>query len=96
MYINYKEKTNTVHPIIAESLGLSEKEKKVFDVLTKQTLGRNVSVISKNAGLPRTTTFDILRKFKKRGIAMRVFVGKRYHWRYKKGLERLYSRNIGE
>jgi sugar-specific transcriptional regulator TrmB len=69
------------------SLGLSENEMKVFGALLDQPLAKNVSRIGKRASLPRVTTLGILRRLEKRKLAEQVLSGKRYHWKFKRGLE---------
>lgn len=76
-----------INPKIIGSLGLSENEQIVFDELINQKLARNVSMIAKNVGLPRTTVIYILRRFHRRKMAERVLHGKRWYWKYKRGLE---------
>ena len=72
---------------ILNSLGLSENEARVFVVLLTQSLARDIAKIARVAGLPRTTVNYVLRKLKERNLAERVMSRKRYHWKYKKGLE---------
>jgi len=72
---------------IIDSLGLSENEAKVFDVLCNQPMGDCVAGIGCKAGLPRTTVIYILRRLKERKLAEEVLFGKRIRWKYKRGLE---------
>ena len=81
-----------IHPKIVDSLGFSENEKKVFDVLVQYPIGRCVTRIAVDAGVPRVTTFAILKRFEERRLAERVLVGKRFRWKYKRGLEFLESK----
>lgn len=74
-------------PKIVDALGLTENERRVFDVLLIQTLGSRVSRIAREAKLPRTTVFDALKRLQKRRLVERVTVEKRIYWKYKKGLE---------
>ena len=79
---------------IIDSLGLSENEAKVFEVLITQSLGRDVAKIARVAKLPRTTVGDVLRRLMERGLAERVIMEKRYRWKYKRGLEFMERRPV--
>ena len=83
-----------IHPKILDSVGLSNNEQVVFDVLLNQKLARNVSAIAKTAGLARTTVIYILKRLEQRKLAEKVLHGKRLYWKYKKGLEFLIRRPI--
>jgi DNA-binding MarR family transcriptional regulator len=75
---------NAPRPSLAliNALGLSPKEKAVLDALLSFQMARNVSVIARQASLPRTTTLYILRKFEKRKLARRSATEKRVKWIY--------------
>jgi DNA-binding MarR family transcriptional regulator len=77
---------NTPQPSLAliNALGLSPREKAVFDALLYFQMARNVSVIARQAKLPRTTTLYILEKFENRKLARRSTVEKRAKWMYHK------------
>ncbi len=81
-----------IHPKIVDSLGFSENEKKVFDMLVKYPIGRTVARIAVDVGVPRITTFAILKRFEGRGLVEKILSGKRFHWKYRKGLEFLESK----
>jgi sugar-specific transcriptional regulator TrmB len=83
-----------INPKIVESIGLSENERAVFEVLLNQKLARNVSAIAKTARLPRTTVIYILRRLEQRKLAERVLHVKRLYWKYKRGLEFLIRRPV--
>lgn len=61
---------------------LSESEQKLVGALIGLSLATNVSVIARKAGLPRTTTFYLLRKFVKAKIARSIKRGKRTHYMF--------------
>jgi predicted transcriptional regulator len=77
---------NNACPSLAliNALGLSPKEKAVFDALLSFQMARNVSVIARAAKLPRTTTLYILNKFDNRKLARRSTTEKRVKWMYHK------------
>ncbi len=83
-----------INPKILESLGLSQNEVKVFDALLNQQMGRDVSAIAEKAGLPRTTVTYVLRRLLERKLVEKVLHGRRWHWKYKRGLEFLIRRPI--
>ena len=86
--------TPEINPKILESIGLSDNERMVFEVLLNQKLARNVSVIAKTARLPRTTVIYILRRLEQRKLAERVLHLRRLHWKYRRGLEFLIRRPV--
>jgi hypothetical protein len=69
---------------LINALGLSPKEKVVFDALISFQMARNVSVIARQAKLPRTPTLYILKKFEIRKLARRLATEKRTKWMYHK------------
>jgi sugar-specific transcriptional regulator TrmB len=83
-----------INPKILRSLGLSNNEAIVFDVLLYQQMGRDVSAIASKASLPRTTVTYILRRLLERKLVEKVLHGRRWHWKYKRGLEFLIRRPI--
>lgn len=83
-----------INPKILDSLGMSSNEAKVFDVLLNQQMGRDVSAIALKAGLPRTTVTDVLRRLLERKIVEKILYGRRWHWKYKRGLEFLIRRPV--
>ncbi|GEM_PF-1589187 len=72
--------------IILEALNMSQNEKAVFKTLEKQKMGRTVSKIARDAGIPRTTTDYILRKFEKWKLVRKIYSRKRYHWLFNRML----------
>ena len=73
---------------IVEALGLNYKEQLVFENIAKVRFGQSPSKISKTTHLPRTTVKRILVKLENRKLIFKIWVGKRFYWRYKVGLER--------
>jgi DNA-binding IclR family transcriptional regulator len=63
------------------AMDLSKNEEAVLAVLRKQKMARNVSAIARDAGVPRTTTAYILKKFQKWRLARTVGHKKRTYWR---------------
>ncbi len=78
-----------IHPKIIESLGLSEKESRVFAVLIEYALPQSVQSITRKSGLPRMTVFGILHRLEKQNLVRQAQVPfrKKKWWKYKKGLE---------
>jgi hypothetical protein len=77
---------------LINSMGLSEKEQKVFAVLTGTPYGQDVTWISRRAGVARTTTAYILKKFLKRKLVMKCAIKKRKFWRYIGQLDKLQTK----
>ena len=85
-----------IHPVVMGVIGLTENETKVLNALLTFQMGRDVAKIGKVAGIPRTTTLYTLKKLERRGLAFTTLHGKRYWWRYKRGLDRMMVRNWDE
>jgi predicted transcriptional regulator len=68
----------TITPFVRGDMKLSDNEKKVYNTLLKLTGAVKVSRIAEWAGLPRTTTEYILKKFVSAKIAHTRLYGKRH------------------
>ena len=72
--------------ILTDAMDLSVREKAVLDVLVNQKMARNVSKISKDAKVPRTTAIYIVHKFVRWKIVSKVKIGKSTHWMFNRQL----------
>lgn len=80
---------DTPSPALINALNLSLNERAVFEALLRLKMARNVSVIAREAELPRTTTSYILLKFWKRNLVRRVMVKKRAKWMYNRLINKI-------
>ena len=71
-------------------------ERKVLDAVRTFQCGRDVAKIGKVAGLPRTTTLYNLKKLEKRNLVFKTLHNKRYWWRFKRGVDRMVVKKIGD
>ena len=62
-----------------ELFGLNPSEKKIILAISK--LGKSVAMISRHAGIPRTSILYILKKLQKKSYVWSTIVGKRKFWR---------------
>ena len=85
---NFMQKISINNKIV-DSLGLSIKEKAIFDALLECSLPNSASRLSKRTKVPRATVVDILRRLEKRSLVEQVSVSFRKvrWWKYKSGLE---------
>lgn len=67
-----------------KDLDLSEKENIVLETLIQLKMGRNVTKIAREAGLPRTTVAFTLKKLENRKLAHRELINKRYYWTFRR------------
>jgi predicted transcriptional regulator len=72
--------------ILYNALKLSEKEKAVIGVIEKQKMARNITEISSDAQIPRSTTAYIMKKLLKWRIVREVNTEKRVKWMFNKQL----------
>ena len=73
-------------PTLISALNLSKNERAVFDALIELRMARDVSVIARTAGLSRSTTLYILRKFLLRNLVRATMAKKRRKWMYNRML----------
>jgi len=78
-------------PLFVDALGLTDKERAVFDALIFYKAAARVVRISERAKISRTSTHDILLKFEKRKIAISIRFGeeKVARWMYNRKINRI-------
>ena len=83
---------------MADLMNLSEKERRIFEVLGQKQMGARASKISNESGLPLSTTAYILRKLEKRKLISKSRIsGKRDFWRCERRLKNgQLARQLGE
>lgn len=81
-----------IHPVVMNVMGLSRNETLVLNALLTFQMGRDVSKISRAAGVKRTTALYSLKKLEKRNLVFRTLHKKTYWWRFKRGLDRMIVR----